>query len=1058
MVPDRISLLRRPLLLVLAAFALVALATLPAAAIPPPSVMPFQPNIKWGGRTVAVDVSPATTTVAIAASESGGLFRTANSGSTWSHIDSLLPFRMSDVKFDPDDAQLVIASAWGDSRTTNGGGIWRSTDGGTSWQKPPTANPPAGFGCSSRFNTWGISFVAGTDDVFVGTDCGVAVSHNRGVSWTHVVPDPSVGDRRIFAVHAQPGGAAGSIVDVCGMNGHHRSTDGGTTWTPATGALGACFPAFTHAITASPLESNVLFATTFGPVLPGGTCGPNPVTSMQIYESDNGGVSWTPVIAGQCPSRPPWVETHRSRDADPTHIDVYFGTGLSTLRQTCANLGGPGLRCAVGGWAGVSVDHADQNGLAFSTSGNCAQYIVSDAGVHKTGDCGATWTMTGAGTGGYNALQLYEVAGQVHPGHSDFYFGTQDNDIWASGDSGVTWPGQICCEGFFFQVTHISPTDAGQTVTGVTCAACINFRTGAHFAGFAAWPNPPGAVTGNPFLVGPGAYVQFNQPSPPASTLNYSPDTGMTWTAVATIPQTLSGRPQIAGPAAAPTVYQGIRKPGNNVGLLRITGLTPGPATVVPADTGLSSIGIYCMGQGTFVCPTVFGVDPSNAQHLIAADAGTGQMKVSTNRGGSWTVDPVLTTLVTHNGEFRFAEPNFGIQAHVIAFDPTNGNRILVGTEAAGIIASLDGGATWGKLFQSEQVPTITAFFFDEVQNTILVSSYGRGLWKLNITPRDTALAYVGDTSGDFHDTVTLAAVLTDPSVSPTEPVPGMPISFVLGTQSCTATTDATGRAACTIFLNQVPGPYTVTASFAGTGLFLPSSASAPFTITKEETTLDYVGDVLIANGGTAHLAGVLREEGIVPIAGRTVSFTLGTGGTAQTCTGVTDATGTAACDISPVAQPLGPGVVTAVFAGDAFYLPSSDTAATLVFAFLQRGSFTIGDGTSSGSVTFWGAQWSALNVLSGGPAPPSFKGLAESLSSTPPTCGGTWTAGPGNSSHPPDSVPSFMAVLVASSVGKSGSTISGDIDRIVVVRTDPGYAPNPGHAGTGTVIAEVCH
>lgn len=1044
------SLLRLGLAILALLTALVA-TTIPASAIPPPSAVPFQPNIKWGGRTVAVDVSPATTAVAIAASESGGLFRTANSGATWSHIDSLLPFRMSDVKFDPDDAQLVLASAWGDSRTTNGGGIWRSTDGGASWQKPPTADPT----CTSRFNTWGISFVPGTDDVFAGTDCGVAVSHDRGATWTHVVPDPSVGDRRIFAVDAQPGGAPGSIVDVCGPNGHHRSTNGGTNWTPASGALGGCGP--THAIAASPLESTVLFAARSGVVLPGGTCGPNPVTSVQLYESDNGGGSWTPVIAGQCPSRPPWVEVHRSRDGDPTHIDVYFGTGLSTFRQTCANLGGPGLRCTTGGWTNVSVDHADQNGLAFSTSGNCAQYIVSDGGVHRTADCGATWTMTGAGAAGYNALQLYELTAQVHPGHTDLYFGTQDNDIWASGDSGTTWPGTACCEGFFFQVTHSSPSDAGQTVTGVFCAACSNFMSGAHFSSIAGWPNPAGAVTGNPFQVGPAAYIQFNQPSPPASTLNYTANTGGTWTPVATIPQSLSGRPQVAGPPAGPTVYQGIRKPGNKIGLVRITGVTSAPATVTPADTGLNSIGFYCMGQGTFVCPTVFGVDPSNPQHLFAADVGTSQMKESTDGGASWSVDQVLTNLVTKNGQLRFVEPNFGLQAHAIAFDPTNGNRILVGTEAAGIIASLDGGVTWGRLFQSERVPTITSFFFDEVLNTILVSSYGRGLWKVSIAPRETAISYVGNTTGDYHDTVTLAAVLTDPSVGPTEPVQGVPIDFTLGTQGCTATTDSTGRAACTVFLNQIPGPYTVTASFAGNGLFLPSSTSVPFTITKEQTTLDYTGDVLIANGFTAHMSGLLREEGVVPIAGRLVSFTLGSGMTAQTCGAVTDAAGVAACDISPVAQPLGPGTVTAVFAGDAFYLPSSDTEATLIFAFLERGSFVLGDLSSTGAVTFWAAQWAKLNVLSGGEAPSSFKGFAASLSTTPPTCGGTWTTRPGNSSDPPDEVPSFMAVLVASSIQKSGSTISGDIKRIVVVRTNPGYAPNPGHPGTGTVIAEVC-
>jgi hypothetical protein len=50
------------------------------------------------------------------------------------------------------------------------------------------------------------------------------------------------------------------------------------------------------------------------------------------------------------------------------------------------------------------------------------------------------------------------------------------------------------------------------------------------------------------------------------------------------------------------------------------------------------------------------------------------------------------------------------------------------------------------------------------------------------------------------------------------------------------------------------------------------------------------------------------------------------------------------------------------------------------------------------------------------------------------------------------------MGVLVASGVSKSGATIAGDVARIVVVQTNSGYAPNPGHAGTGTVVAEVCH
>ena len=49
------------------------------------------------------------------------------------------------------------------------------------------------------------------------------------------------------------------------------------------------------------------------------------------------------------------------------------------------------------------------------------------------------------------------------------------------------------------------------------------------------------------------------------------------------------------------------------------------------------------------------------------------------------------------------------------------------------------------------------------------------------------------------------------------------------------------------------------------------------------------------------------------------------------------------------------------------------------------------------------------------------------------------------------------MAVIVSSSITKSGSTISGDVKAIVVVQTDPGYSGNPGHAGTGRVVAVVC-
>jgi hypothetical protein len=232
------------------------------------------------------------------------------------------------------------------------------------------------------------------------------------------------------------------------------------------------------------------------------------------------------------------------------------------------------------------------------------------------------------------------------------------------------------------------------------------------------------------------------------------------------------------------------------------------------------------------------------------------------------------------------------------------------------------------------------------------------------------------------------------------------------------------------------------------------------FTVTRQDTSLQYTGDTVLANGGSANVSAVLKENaapGTRPIAGRTVHFVLG--GT-QSCDAVTNGTGIAACTISAVNQPLGPGTVTATFAGDTFYEPSSASATTVLFGVLPGGgSFVIGDQNASvgNAVTFWGAQWSSRNSLSGGAAPASFKGFAHDTPNQLPRCGDRWTTGPGNSSKPPGSVPGYMAVIASSAISGSGSSISGNTTKVVVVRTNPGYAGNPGHAGTGTVIAEVC-
>jgi hypothetical protein len=124
-------------------------------------------------------------------------------------------------------------------------------------------------------------------------------------------------------------------------------------------------------------------------------------------------------------------------------------------------------------------------------------------------------------------------------------------------------------------------------------------------------------------------------------------------------------------------------------------------------------------------------------------------------------------------------------------------------------------------------------------------------------------------------------------------------------------------------------------------------------------------------------------------------------------------------------------------------------------------GAFVIGDGNAaiSSRITFWEySQWWKKNTLSGGPAASSFKGYADFTSGTPPRCGSPWTTRTGNSSKPPATVPPYMAVIVASQAQQvPGPAVRGDTTKVVVVKTGTGYAPNPGHPGTGTVVATLC-
>ncbi len=212
---------------------------------------------------------------------------------------------------------------------------------------------------------------------------------------------------------------------------------------------------------------------------------------------------------------------------------------------------------------------------------------------------------------------------------------------------------------------------------------------------------------------------------------------------------------------------------------------------------------------------------------------------------------------------------------------------------------------------------------------------------------------------------------------------------------------------------------------------------------------------------GTQHcVTATVTDEGGNPSPNYNVVFSA-TGANAASGTVATNASGEATFCYN--GANVGPDVIAAFADTDSDTTQDEgepgDTANKLWYAFAPGGgAFVIGDLNSDigTAVTFWHAKWWKLNSLSGGDAPSAFKGFA--LNPAVPTCGTGWSTQPGNSTPPPNGpLPAYMGVIVTSSASKSGATISGNTLKIVVVKTDAGYNTNPGSAGTGTVVANVC-
>lgn len=688
----------------------------------------FQPNVPNGGRANTIAVHPTDSRVMIVASETGGLFRTSDEGITWTHIDSLGPFAMGAVAYVPANPNIVIATANEGFLTQNAGGIWRSTDGGSTWTH--IADPPAPAGMTSRFSAGEISIAPDTGKIFIATSYGVSISADSGVTWATSQPFPVGGTSSVLALPRDLvlAGAPSSA-------GIRRSTDGGATWTAATTPPRGV--ADMHAFGRSPFDATHAYVVDW---------------TTRLYVTEDAGVTWAaiasaPIGFGSCGGIG-FVKAIRTPLLRGS-LQLYFGNRCGLWHLSPPRIAGTTRFDYSGAWTPLTLDHGDTRDLAFKRVGRAIKPVLlgTDGGLHRTSNGGATWTFTGGGVNGYNALQITEVKGQWIDGigRYDLYFGTQDNNNFGSTDMGVTWPNAICCEGFFFEMQKRVAAAADTQVTFVACGArpiwpgaSCNQRSGPALTGTVGWSDPAGAVAGNPAIVDHSFHTQgVNNDAGFSAGFAVTLDLGTTWSQYATFPEQRNDLPKLSRRSFLgrfPVQYQSIRTGFDAMRGLEINHLVRlsksfgawTASVYYPAMNGFGGIGI---NPTMFAWYQVFGVDPQDSRYIIAPDVINEKMMQTSDGGDNWTEIPALTTLVTDGGRFQFRNSIFP-HASAVSYYAGDPNMVAVGTHENGILISSDHGTTWTRVPGSERATYITWLEWRNATD-VIVSTYGRGLWRL---------------------------------------------------------------------------------------------------------------------------------------------------------------------------------------------------------------------------------------------------------------------------------------------------------------------------------------
>ncbi len=361
------------------------------------------PSLRWrnigpfrGGRSVAVTGSYTDPRVFYFGAVNGGVWKTTNGGQAWTNISD---FRVAKgapeissvgaIAVAPSDPNVIWVGT-GESGMredlTYGTGVYRSTDGGESWNHLGLDDTQQIGAIRVHPKDPDVAYVAAFGHAFGSNkERGVYRTTDGGRSWTRVLflndstgaidlsMDPT-NPRILYAAMWYLRRTPWGMRSGGGQSGLWKSTDGGDTWKDLSANPGMPRTALGRiGVAVSPANPRRVYASVEAPDSAG-------VPRGGIFRSDDAGATWDRVNGDQRWQVRAWY--YSTVTADPKDENTLYVNNLTTWRSVDAGRT----------WQRMRVPHGDTHLLWIDPADSRRMIHANDGGATVSYDAGTSWS------------------------------------------------------------------------------------------------------------------------------------------------------------------------------------------------------------------------------------------------------------------------------------------------------------------------------------------------------------------------------------------------------------------------------------------------------------------------------------------------------------------------------------------------------------------------------------------------------------------------------------------------------------------------------------------